>query len=103
MFNLKIKKSREANKKSSAEINKSSLSEDLHQICEKHRQGENAIPHLTQLLVKCDGADGLKIMSQITSYSILFNNNLRAGVEQFMVLMEQKEKSYGLIKVISLK
>ncbi|XP_050544978.1 uncharacterized protein LOC126907616 isoform X2 [Daktulosphaira vitifoliae] len=93
-----IKKSEKSNKQSSAEINNSYLSEELQMIAEKHLKGENAIPHLTQLLEKYDHLDKLKIMSQISSYSILFNNNLRVGVEQFMILMEQKEIPDNLIK-----
>lgn len=41
------------------------------------------------MIVKFSGFDKTKIMAQICSYTILFTNDLRTGVEQFMMLIEQ--------------
>ncbi|XP_050434711.1 uncharacterized protein LOC126841936 [Adelges cooleyi] len=90
-----IEVSKDINKKKNSEKNQhpakvNQLGEDLRHIVEKHKKKENAVPYLTDLVAKVNNNnDKWKIVSQICSYSILFNNNLRAGVEQFMMLIEQ--------------
>lgn len=71
-------------------INKTSrLGEDIRNIVKKHNSGEDAVPYLIALIANYNGHDKLKIMAQICSYTILFKKNLRAGVEQFISLIEQ--------------
>jgi len=69
-----------------------SLENDLIPIMEKYEKGSNPIIDLINLLEKYEGNCRLKIMAQICSYSILFkeSSNLLAGVEQFMILMNDK-------------
>lgn len=55
----------------------------------KHKHGKDPIPYLNDLVAKLSGFDKIKIMAQICSYTILFTNNLKTGVEQFMTLIEQ--------------
>lgn len=63
---------------------------ELGLVVAKHRRGEDPIPSLTCLFSKYNGHDKWKILSQICSYTILFKNDLKYGVEQFMTLIEQK-------------
>lgn len=58
-------------------------------IVEKHRNGENAVPYLSDLIPKYNEYDRWKIIAQICSYTILFTKNLRASAEQFLVLIEE--------------
>lgn len=70
-------------------------------IVEKHKNGEDAIPYLTVLVSKYKH-DRWKIISQICSYTILFTNNFKAGVQQFLMLIEEPEISTNeLIMVIN--
>jgi hypothetical protein len=69
----------------------SKLGMDLGFIVKKQRNGEDPVPYLTNLLTKYDGLDKSKILAQLCSYTILFKNNLRSGVEQFIQLIEQSE------------
>lgn len=69
--------------------NKSLLGKELGLIVRKHRNGEDPIPYLNDLVAKYNGFDRIKVMAQICSYTILFTSNLKAGVEQFMKLIEQ--------------
>ena len=62
---------------------------DLGLIVRKQKNGEDPIPYLTNLISKYDGLDKSKIMAQLCSYIILFTNNLRSGVEEFIKLIEQ--------------
>lgn len=68
------------------------LENDLIPIIEKYEKGTNPVLDLIILLEKYDGICRSKIMAQICSYSILFkeSSNLLAGVEQFMILMNEK-------------
>lgn len=61
---------------------------DLGLIVKKQKNGEDPIPLLTDLISKYDGLDKSKIIAQLCSYSILFSNNLRFGVEEFIKLIE---------------
>lgn len=61
---------------------------DLGLIVKKQKNGEDPIPLLTDLILKYDGLDKSKIIAQLCSYSILFSNNLRFGVEEFIKLIE---------------
>lgn len=67
----------------------SKLKTDMGLIVKKQKNGEDPVPHLTNLLSKYDGLDKSKIMAQLCSYTILFKNNLKFGVEQFIKLIEQ--------------
>jgi len=67
------------------------LGSELGLIVKKQRNGEDPVPYLTNLLSKYDGIDKSKIMAQLCSYSILFKNDLRSGIEQFIKLIEQSE------------
>jgi len=69
----------------------SKLGSDLGLIVKKQRNGEDPVPYLTNLLSKYDGLDKSKIMAQLCSYAILFKNDLRSGIEQFIKLIEHSE------------
>jgi len=58
-------------------------------ILKKHKNGEDAIPFLNGILPKYNENGKWKIMAQMCSYTILFTNNLRSGVEEFIKLIEQ--------------
>lgn len=60
-------------------------------IVDKHNGGEDAIPYLTDLASNYNGYLKYKILAEICSYTILFTNNLKSGVEQFIILIEQPE------------
>lgn len=76
------------------------LGSELGLIVKKQRKGEDPVPHLTNLLSKYDGLDKSKIMAQLCSYTILFKNDLRSGIEQFIKLIEQSEiVSHDIITV----
>lgn len=62
---------------------------DLGFIVKKQKDGEDPIPYLTNLISKYDGLDRSKIIAQLCSYTILFTNNLKSGVEEFIKLIEQ--------------
>ncbi|XP_025197328.1 uncharacterized protein LOC112596064 [Melanaphis sacchari] len=64
------------------------LGNDLGFIVKKQKNGEDPIPFLTNLIPKYDGLDKSKIVAQLCSYLILFTNNLRSGVEEFIKLIE---------------
>uniref|UniRef100_A0A2S2RB26 Uncharacterized protein n=1 Tax=Sipha flava TaxID=143950 RepID=A0A2S2RB26_9HEMI len=68
------------------------LENDLKLIAEKYEIGSRPILDLINLLEKYDGRYRWKIMAQICSYSILFkdSDNLLVGVEQFMMLIDDK-------------
>jgi len=68
------------------------LENDLTLIMEKYGKGGKPVLDLINLFEKYDGNCRWKIMAQICSYSILFkeSSNLLAGVEQFMMLMNEK-------------
>lgn len=53
------------------------------------KKGDDPLPYLNDLILKYNGHEKCKILAQMCSYSILFANNLRAGVEHFMSLIEQ--------------
>ncbi|KAL4131160.1 hypothetical protein QTP88_008504 [Uroleucon formosanum] len=87
----KLKTDETKQKQLPAENNTSKLEMDLEFIIKKQRNGKDPVPYLTDLLSKYDGIDKLKIMAQLCSYTILLENNLRSGVEQFIKLIEQSE------------
>lgn len=64
-------------------------------IVEKHRNGEDAVPYLSDLLPKYNEHYQWKIMAQICSYTILFTKNLRASAEQFLMLIEEYNTSFS--------
>lgn len=68
------------------------LESDLILVIEKYEKGSKPVLDLINLFEKYDGNCRWKIMAQICSYSILFkeSSNLLAGVEQFMMLMNEK-------------
>lgn len=68
------------------------LENDFKLIAENHKNGSRPILDLINLLEKYDGTYRWKIMAQICSYSILFKDsaNLLVGVEQFMMLIDDK-------------
>lgn len=80
---------------------KSDFDKDMKIIVKKHEKGKDAVPYLTRLIPKYREHHKWKIMAEICSYSILFKNNLRDGVEQFSVLIEDINKSVDNIIVVS--
>jgi len=68
------------------------LENDLMLVMEKYGNGSKPVLDLINLFEKYDGICRWQIMAQICSYSILFkeSSNLLAGVEQFMMLMNEK-------------
>ncbi|KAL4120061.1 hypothetical protein QTP88_012804 [Uroleucon formosanum] len=65
----------------------SNLKKDLKIIVKRHKNGEDAVPFLNGLFSKYNQNGKLKIMAEMCSYTILFTNNFRAGVEQFLALI----------------
>lgn len=61
----------------------------------KNKNGEDPIPYLIDLVLKYHGHDRCKILAQICSYTILFANNLKDGIERFILLMEESEIEYA--------
>lgn len=68
------------------------LENDLILIKDKYEKGSKPVIDLINLFEKYDGNCRWQIMAQICSYSILFkeSSNLLAGVEQFMMLINEK-------------
>lgn len=68
------------------------LENDLILILENYGKGSKPVLDLINLVEKYDGKSRWKIMAQICSYSILFKepSNLLVGVEQFMMLINDK-------------
>jgi len=60
-------------------------------IAWKYRNGEDPVLYLNDMVPKYNGCNRLKIMAQICSYNILFTNDLRTSVEQFLALIEEPE------------
>lgn len=69
----------------------SKLGEELAILVKKYRKGDDLIPHFTNLITKYNGMDQCKLIAQFCSYYILFANNLKNGIEQFIRLIEQPE------------
>jgi len=69
-------------------IKTSKLDIDLGLIVMRQKKGEDPIPYLTYLISQYDGLDKSKIVAQLCSYIILFTNNLRSSVEEFIKLIE---------------
>jgi len=69
-------------------IKTSTLEIDLGFIVKKQKNGKDPIPYLTDLISKYNGLDKSKIIAQLCSYLILFTNNLKSGVEEFIKLIE---------------
>jgi hypothetical protein len=67
-----------------------------------HKNGKDPLPDLIAMLNESNGRDKVIIMAQICSYTILFANNLRAGVEQFMVLLEEPKINNDHLIIVSL-
>lgn len=65
------------------------LGSDLGLIVKKQKDGKDPIPYLTNLISKYDGLDKSKIIAQLCSYTILFTDDLKSGVEAFIKLIEQ--------------
>lgn len=65
----------------------SNLKKDMKIIVNKHKNGEDAVSFLIDLLPKYNKNCKREIMAQICSYTLLFTKNFRAGVEQFLVLI----------------
>lgn len=63
--------------------------EELELIVKKYENGEDPVPSLTDLATKYNGYIRNKIMAEICSFMILFTDNLRTSVEQFIMLIEQ--------------
>lgn len=64
------------------------IREELRIAVNKHKNGDDPLPYLINLADKYNGHNKYTIMAQICSYTILFTNNLRSGVEQFITLIE---------------
>lgn len=68
-------------------------------IVQKHKNGKDAVPYLNALVSKYKH-DKWKIMAQICSYTILFSNNFRASIEQFLLLIKEPGISTSELMVI---
>lgn len=68
------------------------LENDLILILEKYEKERKPVLDLINLFEKYDGISRWKIMAQICSYSLLFkeSSNLLVGVDQFMMLINDK-------------
>lgn len=60
-------------------------------LIEYYKKGNDPIPYLNDMVNKYNGYNRLKIMAQICSYTILFTNNLKNGVKQLLLLIEEAE------------
>jgi len=69
-------------------------------IVKRHKNGEDAVPFLNGLFSKYGQNGKLKIMAQMCSYTILFTNNFRAGVEQFLALIGEPAISTSDIVIV---
>lgn len=58
-------------------------------LIKNYRKGDDPIPYLNDMVNKYNGHNRLKIMAQICSYTILFTNNLKNGVKQLLLLIEE--------------
>ncbi|XP_050062018.1 uncharacterized protein LOC114128803 [Aphis gossypii] len=67
----------------------SKLTIDLKCIKKKHMNGEDPVSYLINLVSKYDGLEQSKILAQLCSYLILYTNNLKLGIDQFIKLIEQ--------------
>lgn len=65
--------------------------------------GEDPVPYLTNLVSKYDGLEQSIVIAQLCSYIILFTDNLKFGIEQFIKLIEQPGiANNNIITVINL-
>lgn len=55
----------------------------------KFRKGDDPLTYLNDLIPKYNGHEKCKILAQMCSYSILFANNLKAGVQHFISLIDE--------------
>lgn len=77
--------------------------EELEQIVKKYKNGgKDPIPYLTDLAAKYNGFIKNLIMVEICSYTILFTDNLRSSVEQFIKLIEQPEIANSSLITVSI-
>jgi len=79
----------------------SKFKKDMKIIVKKHKNGEDAIPYLKDLFSKYNENDKWKIIAQICSYTILFTNNFRTGVEQFLELIGEPTISTSDLVTVS--
>lgn len=63
--------------------------------------GEDPVPYLINLVSKYDGFEQSKIIAQLCSYLILFTNNLKLGIDQFIKLIEQPGIANNAIITVS--
>lgn len=63
-------------------------SEGLKIAREKHNMGEDPVPYLKSMLCTYNCHTQWKIVAQICSYTVLFSDDLKIGVEYFMLLVE---------------
>lgn len=80
------------------------LENDFKSIVKKHKkQGTVPLMDLINLLDKFDEHNKWKIIAQICSYSIIFvgSSNLLNGVEQFMMLIQDRDIANSDIVTVS--
>jgi len=77
------------------------LETELVLIVKKHKNGEDPIPYLTDLICKYNGLKQSKIIAQLCSYTLLFTSHLRYGIQLFNKLIEQPEIVNNDIIVVS--
>lgn len=58
---------------------------------EKHKIGEDPVLYLKSILNNYNSLVQWKILAQICSYTTLFNDNLKDGLQIFMMLVEAEE------------
>lgn len=67
------------------------LRENLKQAVKLHNNGRDPVPYLLSALIDHDEVTQWKILAQICSYTIFFNENLHEGVKYFMLLVDAEQ------------
>lgn len=83
----------------------SKLREHLASLLRKHNDGKNVLPNLTYLLIqdKYSESEKLYIRAQVCSYTILFDNDLGAGIQHFMSLINHPSFAHNSLIEVSSK
>ncbi|KAL5239365.1 hypothetical protein ACI65C_006775 [Semiaphis heraclei] len=64
---------------------------EFKNIVEKQKEGEDPVPYLSNMVLKYNGFNQSKIISQLCSYKLLFTNHLHYAIEEYKKLIEQPE------------
>jgi hypothetical protein len=60
----------------------------METLVKRHKNGEDVLPDLNDLILKFKH-DKWKIIVDICSYTVLFRNNFRFGIELFLMLIKE--------------